>query len=313
MDIQVVQNNLWKFDYILVDGDPWFKGKEVATLLGYMCTAQAIRDHVDAEDKKRLEELGVVSDTTLSYNDRQGIYINEPGLYMLLDKCGKPEADAFKRWIYKKVVPSIRKYGKYDATEEAVLLPALTDTNLTYLKNKGLYDDEMIKRRHEIRIKDREDELHNKVVEWIRRFHPNIRIDSFLGEMQVHQVDDLRSDRRLEAYRKGYSKGACDLIITDIHRRYKGVCVEFKNPNATGSLRPQQADWLADKHRQGFHVIISNDYDNIIRQLSEYISDIRFKCDLCNRCFISPATREKHLLKFHRVRRQNQLAIVAGE
>jgi hypothetical protein len=266
---------------------------------------------VDNEDKKNLEELMGKSDLPMDYHTRTSIYITEPGLYMLLDKCGKPEADAFKRWIYKKVVPSIRKYGRYDATEEASLLPSLTDTNMVYLKNKGLYDDNMIKQRHEIMIKDREDELHNKVVEWIRRFHPNIRIDSFLGEMQVHQVEDLRSDRRLEAYRKGYTKGACDLIITDIHRRYKGVCIEFKNPNATGSLRPQQVDWLAEKHRQGFHVIISNDYDDIIRQLSEYISDIRFKCDLCSRCFVSPATREKHLMKFHRVyRRQNQLATI---
>ena len=41
-----------------VDGEPWFMGKDMAKALGYSDTAQAIRNHVDDEDK------GVVEMTT---------------------------------------------------------------------------------------------------------------------------------------------------------------------------------------------------------------------------------------------------------
>ena len=41
-----------------ISGEPWFVGKDVAAALGYVDTAQAIRKHVDDEDK------GVVEATT---------------------------------------------------------------------------------------------------------------------------------------------------------------------------------------------------------------------------------------------------------
>ena len=46
----------------IVDGNPWFQAKEVATILAYANTKKAIIDHVDDEDKRRREELrGVAS------------------------------------------------------------------------------------------------------------------------------------------------------------------------------------------------------------------------------------------------------------
>ena len=36
---------------IIIDGEPYFVGKDVATILGYTNPQKAIRDHVDAEDK----------------------------------------------------------------------------------------------------------------------------------------------------------------------------------------------------------------------------------------------------------------------
>ncbi|MFM7977780.1 MAG: BRO family protein, partial [Candidatus Fonsibacter sp.] len=37
---------------IVVGGDPWFKGNEIATILGYTCPRYAIRDHVPEKFKK---------------------------------------------------------------------------------------------------------------------------------------------------------------------------------------------------------------------------------------------------------------------
>ena len=42
---------------LTVDQAPWFEGREVAACLGYTNAQQALRDHVDEQDKKMYEEL----------------------------------------------------------------------------------------------------------------------------------------------------------------------------------------------------------------------------------------------------------------
>lgn len=92
------------------EGEPWFVGKDVATLLGYTNPQKAIRDHVDEEDK------GVNDSFTV--NGTPAILINESGLYSLILRSQLPEAKAFKRWITHEVIPSIRKTGGYIAGQE---------------------------------------------------------------------------------------------------------------------------------------------------------------------------------------------------
>ena len=92
------------------EGEPWFVGKDVATLLGYTNPQKAIRDHVDEEDK------GVNDSFTV--NGTPAILINESGLYSLILRSQLPEAKAFKRWITHEVIPSIRKTGGYIQGQE---------------------------------------------------------------------------------------------------------------------------------------------------------------------------------------------------
>ncbi|MFM7983849.1 MAG: Bro-N domain-containing protein, partial [Candidatus Fonsibacter sp.] len=68
---------------VIVDGNPWFKAKEVATILGYVNTKQAIIDHVDDEDKTTMDALMWGRDTPIDPDNRRAIFINEPGLYSL--------------------------------------------------------------------------------------------------------------------------------------------------------------------------------------------------------------------------------------
>lgn len=101
------------------DDEPWFVGKDVAEVLGYTDTSQAIRKHVDSEDK------GVVEMTTPGGKQRITI-INESGLYSLILSSKLPTAKAFKRWITSEVLPSIRKHGAYmtpETLEAAILDP----------------------------------------------------------------------------------------------------------------------------------------------------------------------------------------------
>ena len=89
-----------------IEGEPWFVGKDIAAALGYIDTAQAIRKHVDDEDK------GVVESTTPGGKQNITI-INESGLYSLMLKSKLPGAKKFKRWVTSEVLPSIRKTGAY--------------------------------------------------------------------------------------------------------------------------------------------------------------------------------------------------------
>lgn len=125
--------------YILINDDPWFKAKEVAEILEYKNPQKAIRDHVDEEDRKRLQHLKGVNETILPLNNEQGhqVMINESGLYSLILRSRKKEAKAFKRWVTSIVLPSIRRTGKYEVQKKIDLLQeqlaacAQTINNLT--------------------------------------------------------------------------------------------------------------------------------------------------------------------------------------
>ena len=95
------------------DGEPWFVGKDVATLLGYKDTVNAIKAHVDDEDKGRWQ-------VATQFGDKETVFINESGLYSLILRSQLPEAKAFKRWITHEVIPSIRKTGGYIQGQEAL-------------------------------------------------------------------------------------------------------------------------------------------------------------------------------------------------
>ena len=71
----------------VINGEPWFVGKDVAERLGYSNTADAILKHIDEED--RLE-----SQIAISGQNRKVILINESGLYSLVLRSNLPTAKA---------------------------------------------------------------------------------------------------------------------------------------------------------------------------------------------------------------------------
>ena len=100
--------------------DVWFRGKSVATILGYTDLKQAIRKNVESEDKMKLGDFrGGVWETPLTNNEKNTIYINESGLYSLILRSKLDKAKKFKRWVTKDVLPSIRKTGKYEVPTPA--------------------------------------------------------------------------------------------------------------------------------------------------------------------------------------------------
>lgn len=96
-----------------IDGEPWFVGKDVAERLGYKDTVNALKSHVDEDDKKRGWRI------TTPSGEQDMTIINESGLYSLVLSSKLPGAKAFKRWVTSEVIPSIRKHGAYMTLETA--------------------------------------------------------------------------------------------------------------------------------------------------------------------------------------------------
>lgn len=91
---------------IVIDGTGWLVGKDVAEKLGYKDTADAIKVHVEEEDK-------LTRQITVSGQRRNMVLINESGLYSLVLSSKLPSAKVFKKWVTADVLPSIRSYGLY--------------------------------------------------------------------------------------------------------------------------------------------------------------------------------------------------------
>ena len=138
---------------LLIDNEPYFIAKEVATILGYENAKKAITDHVDELDQKMLSydeckelfesyentrvfektesfqgEQNVPPENTMKINPFGMKLINESGLYSLTFASRKPEAKAFKRWVTSEVLPCLRKTGSYSVQ------PTVPQTYLEALK-----------------------------------------------------------------------------------------------------------------------------------------------------------------------------------
>ena len=96
------------------DGQPWFVGKDIAQALGYSDTSDALKKHVDEEDKLLLKPGET---PTLKMSNYGAYIINESGLYSLVLSSKLPSAKKFKRWVTSDVLPAIRKTGGYIPTE----------------------------------------------------------------------------------------------------------------------------------------------------------------------------------------------------
>lgn len=110
----------------VIDGEPWFVGKDVAEALGYSNPRKALGDHVDSEDKSD----GVTIRDSIG-REQQPTLINESGLYSLILGSKLPTAKRFKHWVTSEVLPSIRKTGSYQQ------VPPLTAAEQIQLIAKG--------------------------------------------------------------------------------------------------------------------------------------------------------------------------------
>ena len=110
MELQLIQNEQFKVRKTEYDGQTWFVARDVADILGYKNANNAITLHVEEDDR-------ITTQVNTPKGIRSTIIINEIGVYSLVLGSKLPQAKAFKRWICKDVVPSIRRTGAYMTDE----------------------------------------------------------------------------------------------------------------------------------------------------------------------------------------------------
>ena len=91
-----------------IKNEPYFVGKDIAEILGYVDSSSAVSKNVDDEDKTTL----LLEQDGSNYKSRTTL-INESGLYSLILSSKLPMAKKFKRWVTSEVLPMIRKSGGY--------------------------------------------------------------------------------------------------------------------------------------------------------------------------------------------------------
>jgi prophage antirepressor-like protein len=227
---------------VMCKNEAWFRAQDVATVLGYSNTRQAVAAHVTPKYIRTLTELrqeaagnnvcpaDFIPEASVG---RPANYINESGVYELIFHSKKTEALQFRAWIVEEVLPQIVRTGRYELKQEQVQLLNETD-------------------------------LHYKVVQFLRKSFPEAIVVAGLGELQ-----DTK-EKRIDAKNKGYTKGQSDLLILNRTRWHNGLAIELKTPNGRGVTSPEQTEFLERLAAQRFDTLVSNCYDDIVVKIMEH-------------------------------------------
>ena len=107
--------NSVKIRTAIIDGEPWFVAKDVCNVLGIANPRNATA-RIPDKDKgvRQMDTLGGVQNISM---------ISEAGLYRLVLRSDKPEAEPFIDWVTSKVLPALRKTGSYTCKSSKYELP----------------------------------------------------------------------------------------------------------------------------------------------------------------------------------------------
>lgn len=175
---------------VIIENDPWFVGRDVASALGYSNSRDAVSKHVMDEDK------GVAKCDTLGGKQELSV-INESGLYALIFGSKLESAKRFKHWVTSEVLPTLRKTGSYSTENYSPEMQAIL-----------MHDKKLV------RIESRVDKIENDM--------PLFGCES--DELSAHvkrKVVGLLGGKDSEAYK---DKEVRSKLFRDI---YNAICREF--------------------------------------------------------------------------------------
>lgn len=165
---------------IIIDGDPWFVGKDVAASLGYKDTSDALKKHVAEEDK-------LTRCFTDSGQNRQMYVINESGLYSLIFGSKLESAQKFKHWVTSEILPSIRKNGIY-----------ATDKVIDDILNNPDFGIELLTKLKEERAARVEAEKTNAILMHVNKTYTMTEIAKEIGLKSAVELNKILSEKKIQ-------------------------------------------------------------------------------------------------------------------
>lgn len=207
---------------IMLDGEPWFCGKDAARNLGYVNEKNAVKRHCDEGEvlKQTLGvQTGIKKDGTPAMMDVEMLFVNESGLYSLIFGSKLESAKRFKRWVTSEVLPQIRKTGSYSrrtplTTQEQIQL--LAQGNVEINQRVGNLEERMNEFEQNLPLlpEDADDvskEVKKRVVEILGGEDSNAYHDKSLSQTVFKDAyKDLKRNFDVNSYKaiKRQRKGA---------------------------------------------------------------------------------------------------------
>lgn len=180
-DIEIFKNKEFgEIRTVIMDDEPWFVGKDVAEALGYERTADAIRQHVEMEDKGvgEIQTPGGKQNMTL---------INESGLYALIFGSKLESAKRFKHWVTSEVLPTIHKHGIY-----------ATDNVIDNILNNPDFGIELLTKLKEERKARVEAERRNAILTHVNKTYTVTEIAKELGLKSAIQLNKILAEKKVQ-------------------------------------------------------------------------------------------------------------------
>ena len=108
---------------VVIDGKPRFVARDVANVLGYADTVNAIKQHC-----RGVKESHPITDSL--GRTQLARVIGEPDLLRMVAQSKLPSAERFERWVFEDVVPNVLRTGSYVApmSEDEIVHQALAIT-----------------------------------------------------------------------------------------------------------------------------------------------------------------------------------------
>lgn len=167
---------------IMIDNEPWFVGRDVANILGYSNSRQAILTHVDDEDKKD----GVTVCDSIG-REQKPVLINESGLYSLIFGSKLESAIKFKNWVKKEVLPCIRKNGIY-----------ATDNVIDNILNNPDFGIELLTKLKEERAARIEAEKTNAILMHVNKTYTMTEIAKEIGLKSANELNKILAEKKIQ-------------------------------------------------------------------------------------------------------------------
>ena len=136
LQLQTMTMGALSLDVAMIGGEPWFYAPSLARTLGHK-DARDMLQGVPADERglHSVHTPGVSSSEESSEKEgrrppgsvREATFLNEPGFYRVVMRSRVELAEPFKRWVFREVLPSIRKTGQYQVHQDAKQLGVVLD------------------------------------------------------------------------------------------------------------------------------------------------------------------------------------------